>query len=51
MSVLQKLGGWSTLAMVQRYAHLATDHLVEYAEKISGTNRTHPENANNMKAT
>lgn len=31
MEVLQKLGGWSSLAMVMRYAHLAPDHLASYA--------------------
>ena len=41
LSVLQELGGWSTPSMVQRYAHLATEHLVGYAENISDTNRAH----------
>ena len=31
---LQRLGGWKTLAMVQRYAHLAPEHLAEVAAKI-----------------
>lgn len=31
---LQKLGGWKSLAMVMRYAHLATDHLAEAAERV-----------------
>lgn len=35
---LQKLGGWSSLAMVQVYAHLATEHLAEYVEAVSWTN-------------
>ena len=29
--VLQKLGGWETLAMVNRYAHVSSDLLAEYA--------------------
>lgn len=33
LHVLQKLGGWSTLAMVQRYAHLAESDLDEWARK------------------
>jgi hypothetical protein len=32
---LQELGGWSDNSMVQRYAHLAPEHLAEYASKIS----------------
>lgn len=31
---LQKLGGWKTLAMVTRYAHLSADHLKRAADKI-----------------
>ncbi|MBK1720311.1 hypothetical protein CKO27_22205 [Thiocystis violacea] len=26
--------GWSTFAMVQRYAHLAPEHLAEHASRI-----------------
>lgn len=31
LEVLQKLGGWSSLVMVMRYAHLAPDHLAGFA--------------------
>lgn len=31
LSVLQKLGGWQTTQMVARYAHLAPDHVAQYA--------------------
>jgi integrase len=31
---VQKLGGWRTLAMVQRYAHLAPGHLAEAVERL-----------------
>lgn len=31
LEVLQKLGGWETLSMVLRYAHLAPEHLATYA--------------------
>ena len=34
--VLQELGGWSDIRMVQRYAHLAPEHLAAYAGNISG---------------
>src|SRR5262245_36487980 len=33
---VQKLGGWRTLSMVQRYAHLAPDHLRAAVERLSG---------------
>lgn len=33
--VLQELGGWESELMVRRYAHLSTEHLAPYAEKIS----------------
>jgi len=44
MHVLQELGGWRTPAMVQRYAHLAPEHLAEHAERISAAapNLHHP---------
>ena len=31
---VQRLGGWRTLSMVQRYAHLAPDHLSATVEKL-----------------
>jgi integrase len=31
LAVLQELGGWRSLAMVMRYAHLAPSHLAAYA--------------------
>jgi len=34
---LMELGGWSSYEMVLRYAHLAGDHLLEAANRISGT--------------
>jgi site-specific recombinase XerC len=33
---VQKLGGWRTLSMVQRYAHLAPDHLRAAVERLAG---------------
>ena len=32
LAVLQQLGGWKTLSMVLRYAHLAPEHLAVYAD-------------------
>lgn len=39
LHVLQELGGWKSLQMVQRYAHLSTEHLRAFAEHRSGTPR------------
>jgi site-specific recombinase XerD len=33
---VQKLGGWRTLSMVQRYGHLAPDHLRAAVERLVG---------------
>lgn len=35
ISVLQELGGWHSPQMVQRYAHLAPEHLAAAAERVS----------------
>ncbi len=32
--VLQELGGWSNIRMVQRFAHLAPEHLARYADNV-----------------
>jgi site-specific recombinase XerC len=37
LRTVQELGGWRTLSMVQRYAHLAPDHLAAAVEKIVPT--------------
>lgn len=48
LHVLQELGGWASYAMVQRYAHLAADHLAPWAERLArpradrGTNPSQP---------
>jgi integrase len=48
-NVLQELGGWESADMVRRYAHLAPEHLAEFAERLSrpravrGTNLAHDE--------
>jgi len=31
---VQELGGWSTLAMVQRYSHLSPAHKAEAVERM-----------------
>ncbi|MEW8659041.1 MAG: site-specific integrase [Candidatus Thiodiazotropha endolucinida] len=37
LNVLQELGGWETVEMVRRYAHLAPEHLAVHAERLSLT--------------
>jgi site-specific recombinase XerD len=34
LRTVQQLGGWQSLAMVQRYAHLAPDHLHAAGERL-----------------
>ncbi len=35
LNVLQEMGGWESAEMVRRYAHLAADHLAQYAERLA----------------
>lgn len=35
LHVLQELGGWESVEMVRRYAHLSSEHLVEYVDRLS----------------
>lgn len=48
LNVLQELGGWASYSMVQRYAHLAADHLAPWADRLAelktrrGTNLAQP---------
>ena len=39
MPVLKELGGWATLQMCERYAHLAVSHVATWAANIDGSNR------------
>ena len=44
LHVLQELGGWSDYKMVQRYAHLAQEHLARFVENSThGTNMAQPQ--------
>jgi integrase len=38
--VLQELGGWESVEMVRRYAHLAADHLAPFADRLSALSVT-----------
>ena len=35
LHALQELGGWESVEMVRRYAHLAANHLTEYADRLA----------------
>jgi integrase len=37
---LQSLGGWQDLDMVQKYAHLSSEHLSPFVERVSGLSAT-----------
>jgi integrase len=34
LHILQELGGWASFQMVQKYAHLAPEHLANYADRL-----------------
>jgi integrase len=62
LEVLMKLGGWQSLEMVMRYAHLAEQYTASYAANVStpgsayktrtvAHKSSHPENADNSQAT
>ena len=34
LHVLQELGGWESVEMVQKYAHLSTEHLAGYVDRL-----------------
>jgi len=35
LHVLQELGGWECVEMVRKYAHLSSEHLTEYVDRLS----------------
>lgn len=39
---LKELGGWASLAMVEKYAHLAVSHVAGWAGNVGGTNPVQP---------
>ncbi|MCK4951842.1 MAG: site-specific integrase, partial [Gammaproteobacteria bacterium] len=43
--ILQELGGWESIEMVKRYAHLSPDHLAEYVEKLAQPRLVHSNGA------
>jgi integrase len=46
---LLELGGWSSMEMVLRYAHLAGEHLREAACRIEGTLLAQPQTKNGLR--
>lgn len=38
---LKELGGWETLEMVKKYAHLNADHMLEFANNVTFTAQSH----------
>jgi hypothetical protein len=40
LPVLQELRGWQVLHMVPKFAHLASDHLAPYIDRMSGSRKT-----------
>jgi integrase len=49
--VLQELGGWESVEMVRRYAHLAADHLAPFADRLSALNVPRLENRGHVLVT
>lgn len=35
LHVLQELGGWESVEMVRRYAHMSSEHLADYVDRVS----------------
>jgi hypothetical protein len=48
LNALQELGGWKSLEMVQRYAHLAPSHLASFANNLSKMVDTDINTVNNV---
>jgi integrase len=44
LHALQELGGWESVEMVRRYAHLSGEHLAEYVDRLSAFHLVKPEN-------
>lgn len=49
LSVLQEMGGWESVDMVRRYAHLAPNHLTEHAKQIDTIFGTCVPNASHLR--
>lgn len=40
LHVLQELGGWESVEIVRRYAHMSGEHLVEYVTSMTESSRS-----------
>jgi len=40
---LKTMGGWETLEMVNKYAHLNAEHMIEYSNNVTFTAQSHNE--------
>lgn len=38
---LKEMGGWETLEMVKRYAHLNADHMIDHADRVTFSSQFH----------
>jgi hypothetical protein len=47
-NLIAEAGGWECVEMVRKYAHLASDHLVQYADRMSGLRLVHDGEAATM---
>jgi len=45
LHVLQELGGWECVEMVRKYAHLSSEHLAVYVDRLSGLKAVGKEDA------
>ena len=45
---IQEMGGWKTLSMVQRYAHLSLEHLLSHAQILSDLVRHSGDDGTNL---
>lgn len=41
LSALQEMGGWESIEMVRRYAHLSPTHLIQHAKQLDGMIKIH----------
>lgn len=49
LHVLQELGGWESIEMVQKYAHLGRSHVARWASNVA-RNRSHTRKRGSKKA-
>lgn len=48
LHVLQELGGWECVEMVRKYAHLSSDHLVDFVDRLAGLKEAVGSNRGNI---